>query len=151
MPEAILIADDTGRVYLSNAAAAEIMGVVPESVSPTALGQPSVRRLDGSACEPEDQPLARAVYRGEVVRAEQLVIANATTGREVAILVNAAPLRDAQGSPAGGVAVFQDITPIHDLDRQKDEFLAAVSHDLKTPATIIKGNAVTSSSGPSAG
>ena len=123
MPEAILIADASGRVYLSNAAAAEIMGVVPESVLP------------------DTHPLARAVFENEVVRGEQLVVSNALTGLEVPILVNSAPLRDAQGQPAGGVAVFQDISPLRDLDRQKDEFLAAISHDLKTPATIIKGNA----------
>jgi len=76
-----------------------------------------------------------------VVRGEQLVITNSITGQDVPILVNSAPLSDGQGHPAGGVAVFQDISPLRDLDRQKDEFLAAISHDLKTPATIIKGNA----------
>jgi signal transduction histidine kinase/HAMP domain-containing protein len=141
MPEAILIADASGRVYLSNAAAEEIMGAVPESVSPEADGAPGTRRVDGGAYLPRDHPLARAVFQTEVVRGEQLVITNAITGREVPILVNSAPLSDGQGHPAGGVAVFQDISPLRDLDRQKDEFLAAISHDLKTPATIIKGNA----------
>jgi PAS domain S-box-containing protein len=141
MPEAILIADANGRVYLSNAAAAEIMGVVPETVTLEADGAPGARRVDGAAHLPTDHPLARAVFHSEVVRGEQLIITNAITGHDVPILVNSAPLSDGQGHPAGGVAVFQDISPLRDLDRQKDEFLAAISHDLKTPATIIKGNA----------
>ena len=141
MPEAILIADASGRVYLSNAAAAEIMGVVPETVTLEADAALGARRVDGAAYLPADHPLARAVFHSEVVRGEQLIITNAITGQEVPILVNSAPLSDGQGHPAGGVAVFQDISPLRDLDRQKDEFLAAISHDLKTPATIIKGNA----------
>ena len=141
MPEAILIADANGRVYLSNAAAAEIMGVVPETVTLEADGSLGARRVDGAAYLPADHPLARAVFHSEVVRGEQLIITNSVTGQDVPILVNSAPLSDGQGHPAGGVAVFQDISPLRDLDRQKDEFLAAISHDLKTPATIIKGNA----------
>src|SRR5438034_11139280 len=86
-------------------------------------------------------PLARGVFGRQVVLGEQLVVTNTQTGREVPILVNSAPLSDARGVPVGGVAVFQDIGPLRDLERQKDEFLAAVSHDLKTPATIIMGRA----------
>jgi PAS domain S-box-containing protein len=139
MPEGILLADAAGTVYLHNAAAAEILGQVPTSVIPGSEGLPVYRRLDGSICPPEEQPLARAVFRQEVVRGEQLIVTNATAGREVPILVNSAPLSDTAQLPAGGVTVFQDITSLHDLDRQRDEFLAAVSHDLRTPVAIIKG------------
>ena len=142
MPEAILIADANGRVYLSNAAAVEIMGIVPDSVSSDAeAAAATTRPVDGGTYLSSDHPLARAVFHSEVVRGEQLVVTNTITGLDVPILVNSAPLSDGQGHPAGGVAVFQDISPLRDLDRQKDEFLAAISHDLKTPATIIKGNA----------
>jgi signal transduction histidine kinase len=41
----------------------------------------------------------------------------------------------------GGVVAFLDITPIKDLERQKDSFLAAVSHDLKNPLSAIKARA----------
>jgi PAS domain S-box-containing protein len=139
MPEGFMLADAAGSIYLHNAAAAEILGEVPTSVIPTTEGPPIYRRLDGSVSPPEDQPLARAVFRQEVVRGEQLIVTNAITGREVPILVNSAPLSDTAQLPAGGVTVFQDITPLHDLDRQRDEFLAAISHDLRTPVAIIKG------------
>jgi PAS domain S-box-containing protein len=139
MPEGILLADAAGSVYLHNAAAAEIMGKVPVDVLETGHDLPEVRRLDGSECPPREQPLARAILRQEMVRGEQLIVTNALTGREVPILVNSVPLSDASDAQAGGVAVFQDITPLHELDRQRDEFLAAVSHDLRNPVAVIKG------------
>jgi PAS domain S-box-containing protein len=139
MPEGILISDAGGRVYLRNAAAEKIMGTVPDTVLEGLAAK--TRHLDGTACTPTDTPLARAVFEGEVVLGEQLMVNNDVTDRDVPILVNSAPFSDGAGGPAGGVAVFQDITPLRDLERQKDEFLAAVSHDLKTPATIIKGRA----------
>ncbi|MEA2652738.1 MAG: hypothetical protein QOI85_2459, partial [Chloroflexota bacterium] len=141
MPEGILIADATGAVYLHNAAAAEIMGRIPTNVLADADGMPELRRLDGSRCPPREQPLARAILNQEVVRGEQLIVTNVTSGREVPILVNSVPLSDASDAQAGGVAVFQDITPMHELERQRDEFLAAVSHDLRNPVAIIKGRA----------
>ena len=141
MPEGILIADAAGSVYLHNAAAVEIMGKVPTSVLSDASGMPEVRRRDGSRCPPREQPLARAILHQEVVRGEQLIVINTASGREVPILVNSVPLSDASDEGAGGVAVFQDITPLHEVERQRDEFLAAVSHDLRNPVAIIKGRA----------
>jgi signal transduction histidine kinase len=70
-----------------------------------------------------------------------LIVTNTSTGRDVPILVNSAPLSDPMHAAAGAVAVFQDISPLHDLDRQRDQFLAAISHDLRTPVAVIKGRA----------
>jgi PAS domain S-box-containing protein len=139
MPEGIVLADATGAVYLHNAAAVEIMGRIPQNVLNDADGMPEMHRLDGSPCSVRDQPLARAILGGEVVRGEQLIVVNAVSNREIPILVNSVPLRDAAEEQAGGVVVFQDITPLHELDRQRDEFLAAVSHDLRNPVGVIRG------------
>ena len=141
MPEAILIADATGRVYLSNAAAEEIMGTVPESVGIMVDGAPGTAGPRAARRPPRITPWPGPCSTARWCAASSSIITNSITGQDVPILVNSAPLSDGQGHPAGGVAVFQDISPLRDLDRQKDEFLAAISHDLKTPATIIKGNA----------
>lgn len=39
----------------------------------------------------------------------------------------------------GSVAVLQDLTDIRKLERMRSEFVANVSHELKTPVTSIKG------------
>lgn len=141
LPVGILITDADGRIAMSNPAAHDIMGRVPSTVDVAGAGALGRRHPDGSPCPPEDVPLARAVHRGEVVRGEQLLIDNASTGALVPVLINAAPLRDQGGVVVGAVSAFQDISHIKDLEQQKDAFLAAASHDLKSPLTIIKARA----------
>jgi signal transduction histidine kinase len=53
--------------------------------------------------------------------------------------IQCAPVRDSHGSPAGVVAIFNDITEIRGVERMKDDFLSTVSHELRTPLTSIKG------------
>lgn len=48
-----------------------------------------------------------------------------------------------EGEHIGTVAVIQDITDIKKLEKIKSEFVANVSHELKTPLTSIKGFAET--------
>jgi signal transduction histidine kinase len=44
------------------------------------------------------------------------------------------------GEPMGWVAVFDDVTQAHEIDRMKSEFISTVSHELRTPLTSIKGS-----------
>lgn len=54
-----------------------------------------------------------------------------------------APFRDKEDRPAGVIAVIQDITEHVRLDNMRKEFVADVSHELKTPITSIMGYADT--------
>jgi two-component system sensor histidine kinase VicK len=52
--------------------------------------------------------------------------------------VNYAPFRNEISNIGGVIMVFQDITKQHKLDNMRKEFVANVSHELKTPITTIK-------------
>ncbi|MCT4605780.1 MAG: cell wall metabolism sensor histidine kinase WalK [Marinisporobacter sp.] len=52
--------------------------------------------------------------------------------------VNYAPFKDEKGEKTGIVMVIQDITERQKLDNMRKEFVANVSHELKTPLTSIK-------------
>lgn len=54
-----------------------------------------------------------------------------------------APFQDEGGKPAGVIVVIQDITEHVKLDNMRKEFVADVSHELKTPITSIMGYADT--------
>ncbi|HEX8242620.1 MAG TPA: PAS domain-containing protein, partial [Longimicrobium sp.] len=51
--------------------------------------------------------------------------------------INASPLRDADGAVWALVAVALDITERKRLEQLRDQFVASVAHDLKTPIAAI--------------
>ncbi|MBI2756027.1 MAG: RsbRD N-terminal domain-containing protein [Chloroflexi bacterium] len=97
-------------------------------------------RRDGRRYLPEEWPLARAVRTGEVVTGEEInyLRDNGTRGT---VSVNAAPVRDPSGTVVGGVAIFTDVTERKTLEQEKEAFLTAITHDLRSPLGVIKGTA----------
>ena len=61
--------------------------------------------------------------------------------------VNAAPVLTSTGNRVGVVAVLRDITKETEAERAKSSFIAAISHELRTPITAIRGYAEALSSG----
>jgi PAS domain S-box-containing protein len=141
LPSGVALADASGRIVLSNAAARAIWGQEAPEVDVHGYAVFGVRRPDGSPYPSEEVPLARSVLRGDFVQGEQLLVHNASTDRWTPVLVNSAPLIDQAGSITGGVVVFQDISSLKELEQQKDEFLAVASHDLKNPLAALMGQA----------
>lgn len=59
------------------------------------------------------------------------------------LLAHGTVLHDAEGQKIGALIVLNDITKLWKLERMRKDFVANVSHELKTPITSIKGFAET--------
>ncbi len=159
IPEAVVVCDGLPlpRWIVANAACQKLLGS-DVSGMPMPIHDEQVfgsRRLDGSAIAARELPLQRALLDGETVVGEQLVFGHLVDGHELLVLANAAPLRDGRGRITGAVASFQEISAIKELERQKDAFLATVSHDLQQPLAALRAQTqllqrVVSRAGPDA-
>ena len=84
--------------------------------------------------------LTQLLSAAETVRAEQMVL-SVPDGRSIRMLVNATPIRSADGTVESLVATTQDLTALNELERLQAKFLGMVSHELRAPLTSIKGSA----------
>jgi two-component system phosphate regulon sensor histidine kinase PhoR len=64
-------------------------------------------------------------------------------GREKFFFAHGARLHNSQGLVTGALIVLNDITTLRRLESVRQDFVANVSHELKTPITSIKGFAET--------
>lgn len=134
LPQGMLIADDTGRIVMSNRAATRLLGA-------DLTGHALLSRGDDAPLASPEGPLQRAVFDGAVIEGEQHTLRTTGEGREVPVLINGAPLRAADGTISGGVLALQDVTPFKELELERENFLAAITHDLKNPLTVIRAQA----------
>ena len=100
------------------------------------------RRADGREVSLGEFPLAQTLRSAETVRAEEIVL-QVPDGRSVTTLLNATPIRSAEGEVVSVVITMQDLAPLEELERLRTEFLGMVSHELRAPLTSIKGSTAT--------
>jgi two-component system phosphate regulon sensor histidine kinase PhoR len=130
MSDGLMLTDPKGRIMLSNSAMKNLFGIESSIEGKTVM-----------------ETLRKAELM-EVI--DKVVETRETTSREIEVaypkelyvMMTAAPY-SVRGKLSGVVLVCHDITRIKQLEDVRKDFVANVSHEIKTPITAIKGFAET--------
>lgn len=128
MVEGVIAVDGQARLISLNRAAADLLGVDPAD-----LGHRSIKEV---VRNPELQWfITRALAAAGPVE-EEITLGD---GSERVLQAHGTTLRDRYGQTLGVLIVLHDITRLRQLENARRDFVANVSHELKTPITSIKG------------
>lgn len=126
MVEGVIAVDEDGRVTFSNHAARTILRIDRDA------GEMRLSEL--SAVPGLDALLAEARQSDSAAQCE---LEMSTTDADAVVRAQAHRFKD--GESLGVVVVLQDVSEVRRLERVRRDFVANVSHELKTPLTSIRG------------
>jgi two-component system phosphate regulon sensor histidine kinase PhoR len=133
MIEGVLAVDNEERILRVNQSAAELLNIDHA----VAIG----RRIQEVIRKPDLQNFVSQALQSQKRIEEDITLV--IRGNEIFLQAHGAPLRDSSGKDIGALVVLNDITRLQRLENIRRDFVANVSHELKTPITAIKGSVET--------
>jgi len=136
VPDALVISDTEG-ITRANRASLDLLGfsTFEELRDADALLPERLALRDATTNERTNLTVLMRARRGERARAD-VIIRHPKTGRDRFLRVAGAPIV-VDGEIRGGVSLSADVTHLVELERQRDAFMNAIVHDLRSPLSTI--------------
>ncbi len=131
MVEAVIAVDARGKIRAMNRAAMELLHLEADET----VGRRVLEVIRNVSL----QRFITDVLNDEGKKPLETDIELHAEGDDRFLQAHGAVLRDADGRRAGALVVLNDVTRLQKLENMRREFVANVSHELKTPITTIKG------------
>lgn len=130
--EGIALVDPEDRITYANREMARQIGVTRAEL----VG----RRLE-EFLDPEVQALVASLPTGPGTEHAYRILALRQPNGTRWVSASAASIDTGRGESAGRIVTFTDITPLHELQEQRDELVRAVSHDVRNPLAVVQAQA----------
>ncbi|HEX3904870.1 MAG TPA: ATP-binding protein [Polyangia bacterium] len=138
LPDPVLIFDLEGRLLSGNRAAERILHVTVEEATgaPLARAEPQIRALVDRVRQKALADEAGYVPAGfdEAVR----VSMSGSDGNDLFLLPRASRVTTEQGGLVGVTIILQDVTRVLRFDELKNNLVATVAHEFRTPLTSLR-------------
>jgi PAS domain S-box-containing protein len=89
----------------------------------------------------EDSVILQVFAGQQVINREMIICAR--DGQRFTVAITASCVRSVRGEPINGILNVHDLTRERQQEEQRSTFISVISHELKTPISIIKGYAAT--------
>lgn len=129
MTEMVMAIDQDKKILRMNRSAAALFYLSPDDIKG--------KHIHGVIRNDELHKLVDSVFETGKM-AERDIILYVGPDR-LHLQTRAVPLQDENKNPMGVLVVLNDMTRLHKLENLRREFVANVSHELKTPVTSISG------------
>ena len=135
IPDPVLIFDTRGGILNVNQAAESLLHaeMEPGAAEPLGRMEPAVREILGR--------MRAHVLSGKGAYAPkdftEAVSINAIDGEHY-LLPRATPVRSEQGAVQGATVILQDVTRLRRFDELKNDLVATVAHEFRTPLTSLR-------------
>jgi PAS domain S-box-containing protein len=133
--DAIISKTLDGTITSWNQAAEQLYGYTAEEI----IGRP-IRTIVPPDRHAELADIMTRLKRGERIAHHETVRVH-KDGTRIDVSLSISPLLDHTGRVVGAAKIARDIRQRRALERQKQEFVEMVAHDLSSPLTVIKGYA----------
>ena len=133
LPVGVLTVDSQLQITGFNPRATDITGYSEEET----LGRFCGDVLHGGMCDLRC-PLRTVLGREKPMVAVETTV-QSKSGKFLPVRMSTAGLFDDDGNLIGGVEAFQDISYQKELERQRNNFVSMIAHDMKSPVISIHG------------